>query len=26
MVFYRVPFVDGLASDRILRREMYILL
>ena len=26
MVFYRVPFVDGLASDRILRRVMYILL
>jgi hypothetical protein len=26
MVFDRVPFVDGLASDWILRREMYILL
>ncbi len=26
MVFNRVPFVDDLASDRILRREMYILL
>ena len=26
MVFDRVSFVDGLASDRILRRVMYILL